>query len=402
MKNGSTSLAIAPTTQTRHNADVICLSHLRWNFVFQRPQHLLSRYAIARRVYFVEEPLFHDHLTAATVTMTPHGNVLVVVPQLPASFGPTQVLAAQRSLLSQLIATERVSRYVLWYYTPSAMRFTDHLRPDAVVYDCMDELSAFKNADAALPGLERALMQRADLVFTGGQSLYEAKQHLHQNIHPLPSSVDVTHFGSARRMTDEPADQRPIARPRLGFFGVLDERLDVALLAGLAEARPDWQFVMIGPIVKIDPADLPRRENIHYLGPKSYTELPRYIAAWDVALLLFARNEATRFISPTKTPEYLAAGKPVVSTSIRDVVNPYGEHGLVRIADEVPEFVRACEGALTEPPGARRAKADAFLRNTSWDRTWARTALLLQRVLERDTQVQTRTSATDGGLSLSA
>lgn len=399
MMHGNTSL-IVPTTQPRHNADLICLSHLRWNFVFQRPQHLMSRYAIARRVYFVEEPMFHDHLTAASVSMEPHGNVLVVVPQLPSCFTAAQVLAAQRALLSQLIATERMSKYVLWYYTPSAMTFTDHLRPHAVVYDCMDELSAFKHADPALPSLERALMRRADLVLTGGQSLYEAKKHLHRNIHPLPSSVDVNHFSSARRVTDEPVDQRGIPRPRLGFFGVLDERLDIPLLVGLADARPDWQLVMIGPVVKIERADLPKRDNVHYLGPKTYMELPRYIAAWDVALLLFARNEATRFISPTKTPEYLAAGKPVVSTSIRDVVSPYGDNGLVRIADSVPDFVRACESALTERPEARRA--DAFLRNTSWDRTWAKSALLLQRVLERDTPVETRTPAADDGLSLSA
>lgn len=399
MMHGNTSL-IVPTTQPRHNADLICLSHLRWNFVFQRPQHLMSRYAIARRVYFVEEPMFHDHLTAASVSMEPHGNVLVVVPQLPSYFTAAQVLAAQRALLSQLIATERMSKYVLWYYTPSAMTFTDHLRPHAVVYDCMDELSAFKHADPALPSLERALMRRADLVLTGGQSLYEAKKHLHRNIHPLPSSVDVNHFSSARRVTDEPVDQRGIPRPRLGFFGVLDERLDIPLLVGLADARPDWQLVMIGPVVKIERADLPKRDNVHYLGPKTYMELPRYIAAWDVALLLFARNEATRFISPTKTPEYLAAGKPVVSTSIRDVVSPYGDNGLVRIADSVPDFVRACESALTERPEARRA--DAFLRNTSWDRTWAKSALLLQRVLERDTPVETRTPAADDGLSLSA
>ena len=171
----------------------------------------------------------------------------------------------------------------------------------------------------------------------------------------MPSSVDVEHFAKARRCKDEPADQCAIARPRLGFFGVLDERLDIPLLKGLAEARPDWQFVMIGPVVKIDPADLPRCNNIHYLGPKSYLELPRYIAGWDVALLPFARNDATRFISPTKTPEYLAAGKPVVSTSIRDVVRPYGEMGLVRIADTVQEFVRRVRsGAPRTTGGAAR------------------------------------------------
>jgi UDP-galactopyranose mutase len=268
----------------------------------------------------------------------------------------------------------------LWYYTPSALRFSDHLAPEAIVYDCMDELSAFKNADPELPALERALFHRADLVLTGGHSLYEAKKHSHHNIHPLPSSVDVEHFASARRMKDEPDDQKHIAHPRLGFFGVLDERLDIPLLEGLADARPDWQLVMLGPVVKIDPADLPRRSNIHYLGPKGYMDLPRYIAGWDVALVLFARNDATRFISPTKTPEYLAAGKPVVSTSIRDIVNPYGELGLVRIADAVPDFVSACDQALAEDPAARRARADAYLRNTSWDQTWSKTAMLLKAV----------------------
>ena len=346
----------------------------------------MSRYAISRRVYFVEEPIFHEHLTAATVTMEPHGHLLVVTPQLPTSFNSRQVLAAQRALLSQLIAAEKMQHYVLWYYTPQALRFSDHLKPDAVVYDCMDELSAFKNADPALPRLERELMRRADLVFTGGQSLFEAKQHQHHNIHALPSSVDVAHFAAARRIKDQPADQAAIPHPRLGFFGVLDERLDIPLLRGVAEERPSWQLVMVGPVVKIDPAELPRLPNIHYLGPKKYDELPRYLAGWDVALLLFARNDATKYISPTKTPEYLAAGKPVVSTSIRDVVTPYGDLGLVRIADAVPDFVLACERALSESAAPRRAKADAFLSNMSWDRTWGKTAILLKAVFDRDEQ----------------
>jgi UDP-galactopyranose mutase len=400
MMNGHSPYADTAATPP---ADVICLSHLRWHFVFQRPQHLMSRYATSRRVYFVEEPLFHAHLNAATVTTEAHGHLLVVTPQLPTSFNAMQILTAQRSLLTQLIAAEQIRRYVLWYYTPQALRFSDHLQPDAVVYDCMDELSAFKNADPALPRLERDLMRRSDLVFTGGHSLFEAKQHQHHNIHALPSSVDVDHFAAARRWQDDPRDRAAIPHPRLGFFGVLDERLDIPLLAGVAQARPDWQIVMIGPVVKIDPADLPRLPNIHYLGPKPYTELPGYIAGWDVALLLFARNDATKYISPTKTPEYLAAGKPVVSTSIRDVVTPYGEQALVRIADAVPDFVAACQAALTEDPAPRRAKADAFLSNLSWDRTWGKTAMLLNAALDREKQpvrVSVTTPAT--GVSLGA
>jgi UDP-galactopyranose mutase len=236
----------------------------------------------------------------------------------------------------------------------------------------MDELSAFKGAPRSLKENETKLFERADLVFTGGHSLYEAKRHQHRNVYAFPSSIDAPHFAQARSAATEPEDQRDIPRPRLGFFGVIDERMDIELLDAVAQARPDWQLVIIGPVVKIDPDDLPRRANIHYLGGKSYAELPAYLAGWDVALLPFARNDSTRFISPTKTPEYLAAGRAVVSTSIRDVVRPYGELGLVHIADTPAEFVEAVEKAMGENAAARMRKVDDFLGQTSWDQTWGR------------------------------
>jgi UDP-galactopyranose mutase len=360
--------------------DVICLSHLRWNFVFQRPQHLLTRCGREHRVFFVEEPLFDEGITPH-LQVEVDGSVTVVVPHLPAGLPHGNCIAAQRALLDDFIESESIRDYVLWYYTPMALALTRHLSPQAVVYDCMDELSAFQGAPAMLREYERELMQRASLVLTGGRSLYEAKRHQHHNIHALPSSVDVAHFARARSIAIDPLDQADIPHPRLGFFGVIDERLDIALVDGVAGARPDWQLVMIGPVVKIDPASLPRRPNIHYLGSKSYGELPNYLAGWDVALLPFARNEATRFISPTKTPEYMAAGKPVVSTSIQDVVRPYGEQGLVRIADDVPTFIDACLGAMTEDAQERVTAADAFLRQTSWDGTWTRIRGLLRTVL---------------------
>jgi len=265
-----------------------------------------------------------------------------------------------------------------------ALSFTDRLSPVAVVYDCMDELSAFKGAPPIIKAREAELMRRATLVLTGGQSLFEAKRHQHANIHPFPSSVDVAHFAQARRITTEPQDQRSIPHPRLGFFGVIDERMDIALLDGVAAAQPDWHLIMLGPVVKIDATSLPQRPNIHYLGSKAYEELPHYVAGWDVALLPFARNEATRFISPTKTPEYLAAGKPVVSTTIRDVVRPYGKQGLARIADDVPAFVQACAAAMAEDAVERITQGDAFLRQTSWDGTWTRIRSLLDEVLHRN------------------
>ena len=372
MRNGS--------IRSPQTTEVVCLSHLRWNFVYQRPQHLLSRCARTRRVHYVEEPLIEPGASPYLRTSESDG-VTVVVPVLPDALSPTEMTAAQRRLLDAYLVEAQIDNYLLWYYTPMALRFTAHLAPRAVIYDCMDELAAFKGAPAALKMLEANLLRRASLVFTGGHSLYEAKKHQHRNMHAFPSSVDVPHFSRARQPVTDPLDQSCLGHPRLGFFGVIDERFDIPLLQGIADARPDWQFVMIGPVVKIDPSTLPVRPNIHYLGSKQYTELPDYIASWDVALMPFARNESTRFISPTKTPEYMAAGKPVVSTSIRDVVRPYGVRGLVRIADDVGAFVSACEAAMDEDPDVRLSRFDINLARTSWDRTWIRMQALINDAL---------------------
>jgi UDP-galactopyranose mutase len=332
-------------------------------------------------VYYVEEPLVEAADARPELRVQQCDGVTVVCPVLPAGLDAVEMNAAQRRLLDAFMAKERITDYVLWYYTPMALLYTDHLHARAIVYDCMDELSAFKNAPPILRALEADLMRRAALVLTGGQSLYEAKRHQHSNIYPFPSSVDVEHFRAARHVDREPTDQSAIARPRLGFFGVIDERMDLSLVAGVADARPEWQLVMLGPVVKIDPASLPRRPNIHYLGGKSYRELPQYIAGWDVALLPFARNEATRFISPTKTPEYMAAGKPVVSTSIADVVRPYGERGLVRIADDVGSFAAAIEMAMAEDARVRMRAFDRYLSGLSWDTTWSRILSLVDEAV---------------------
>ncbi len=364
---------------SRTTPDLICLSHLRWDFVFQRPQHLMTRCAQDRRVFYVEEPIYDVGLSSPRLDVRP-GAVTVLVPHLPEPTPPAAATCMQRALLDEFLARESVDDFIAWYYTPMALAFTDHLRPAATVYDCMDELSAFKGAPVLLKEQEAQLLRHADLVLTGGQSLFEAKRHQHANIHAFPSSVDAAHFARARHATADRADQQDIPRPRLGFFGVIDERMDLALIDGVAAARPDWHIVMLGPVVKIDAETLPRRANIHYLGSRSYDELPLYIAGWDVALMPFARNEATRFISPTKTPEYMAAGRPVVSTSIRDVVRPYAQRGLVRIADDVEAFVRACAAAMAEDAAERTRQADAFLRHTSWDGTWRRIQRLMDDV----------------------
>lgn len=367
--------------RSRRALDLICLSHLRWSFVFQRPQHLMTRCAKDRRVFFVEEPQYRPGIHPQLDIQT-SGPVRVVVPLLPDDLREQESRDIQRRLLDDLLQAYAIRNFVAWYYTPMALAFTDHWSPSAVVYDCMDELSAFKGAPAGLKLAETNLMRRASLVLTGGHSLFKAKRHAHDNVHPFPSSVDVAHFAQARERTVDPLDQASIPHPRLGFTGVIDERMDLALIDGMASARPDWQIVMVGPVVKIDPHSLPRRPNVHFLGPKTYQDLPSYLAGWDVALMPFARNESTKYISPTKTPEYLAAGRPVVSTSIADVVEPYGTLGLVRIADEVPAFVDACAAALADKSAGRLARADAFLKNISWDDTWARIDVMVEDAIE--------------------
>ncbi len=364
--------------------DLVCFSHLRWDFVYQRPQHLLSRCARNRRVFFIEEPVFGHSSMRLDVRETDTG-VYVVVPQLPEGLrSEIAITAVMKEMTYRLFLEHAITDYVFWYYTPMALNFTSHFNPLCAVYDCMDELSAFKDAHPLLPALEKELFRRVDLVFTGGQTLYEAKRNQHRAVYAFPSSIDASHFGKARSLKNDPLDQIDIPHPRLGFFGVIDERFDRELLDQVASRKPDWNFVIIGPVVKIDPETLPKHANIHYLGAKKYDELPAYLAGWDVALLLFARNDSTRFISPTKTPEYLAAGKPVISTSIRDVVRPYGELKLVEIADTPDEFIYAAEKILSRSDEAEwLARVDEFLANVSWDKTWKQMSDLIDAVIER-------------------
>ncbi|MDF2495349.1 UDP-galactopyranose mutase [Sphingomonas sp.] len=375
---------------------LICFSHLRWNFVVQRPQHLMSRFARSMRVLFWEEPVRVEGLEAArlVVEICPATGVEVIVPQLAAGGDPENETAVLRQLLETL-GLDAVRPVIRWYYTPMMLPFSDGLRAACTVYDCMDELANFNQAPPELLGLEQQLLERADLVFTGGYSLYEAKRDRHPRVHPFPSSVDVAHFSTARQVGREPSDQAALPRPRLGFFGVVDERMDLDLLAGLADAHPDWSIVIVGPVVKISEADLPRRSNLHFMGGRSYSDLPSYLRGWDVALMPFAINDATRFISPTKTPEYLAGGCPVVSTPIRDVVRHYGDVPAVRIAADLPGFVTACEEALAVARDSEWLREiDALLARGSWDQTHGLMAALVEEVLIRASRVQPIVSPT--------
>jgi len=367
-------------TESRLTDLLICFSHLRWNFVYQRPQHLLSRAASNYLVWFFEEPMFEEMEELGRLRLEPQqSGVVVIVPVLKAGSTPAEQIATQRKLLNELLAKRREARVIAWYYTPMALKFTDHLTFAACVYDCMDELAAFDFAPTELSALEHELMRRADVMFTGGHTLYQAKKDLHRNCHVFPSAVDVAHFARARSPAmNDPPDQAEIPHPRVGFFGVIDERMNTQLVGELAAARPDLQFVIIGPVVKIDPATLPRAANLHWLGAKDYSVLPEYLSGWDAAFMPFAINQATRFISPTKTPEFLSAGVPVCSTPIRDVVTPYGRDRLVEIANDAQGFSDRLDSLLVNADEVWLERVDRFLGQISWDETWARMAALIE------------------------
>jgi glycosyltransferase involved in cell wall biosynthesis len=293
--------------------------------------------------------------------------------KVPPGTAPNVIADHMKEHLARLVSPQQ--KLLLWFYTPMALPLAAGLHSDFAVYDCMDDLQSFAGAPPELARLEEALLQSVQLVLTGGRTLFRSRHGRHPSVHLFPSSIDAGHFAGARGPGHDPPDQARIPRPRIGFFGVIDERMDLGLVAGIARRRPDWNLVMLGPIAKIDPTSLPRPFNIHWLGPKDYMRLPDYMRHWDAGFMPFARNDATRHISPTKTPEFLAAGLPLVSTSIADVVHDYGH--LVAFADDAERFVMALKTALSSRTQGWLARVDATLARSSWDRTWGDIAALI-------------------------
>ena len=346
--------------------DLLVFCHLRWDFVYQRPQHLISRLSAHYRVLFIEEPWRRPDRSDSPLREESE-RLHVLQPNVDHIDQIPEVLA-------QYVPDGRTE--IVWFYSPSFFPLLADLRCETVVYDCMDELSLFRGAPRELVQLESRLLRRADVVFTGGRSLYEAKKARNPAVYCFPSSVDQDHFARALEGLPLPADLASIEGPVVGYFGVIDERIDLALLADTATRLPRVQFVMIGPLAKIHDTDLPRAANLHFLGMKDYGELPAYLQRFDVAMMPFALNDATRFISPTKTLEYMAAGRPIVSTAIRDVVREYA--GTVAIVDSPTTFAAAIGRFLST---ASAPDYHTILNNTSWDATAARMHALLEKSL---------------------
>ena len=357
------------------DAPIIVHSHLRWDFVWQRPQQLLSRFAKRSHVLFVEEPIYLDDVGEAHLGLSqPMERVHRVVPMLPGALRgeyDASIAVIRESLRQQLAPDGALgglfARPIQWFYTPMpAPAMIGAFDERAVVYDCMDELSQFRFAPAALVDRERYLMAQADVVFAGGYKLSQSKAKYHQNVHFFGCGVDVAHFATARSADlDVPREIASLERPVIGYYGVIDERIDYDLLRTLATALADVELVMVGPAVKVDPAELPQAANIHWLGQRQYAELPAHVKGFDVCLMPFALNEATEYINPTKTLEYMAAGKPIVSTAISDVVHNFTP--VVAVADSPAEFVAAVSAAIERPNAELIARGLEQARANSWE-----------------------------------
>lgn len=356
--------------------DLVVVSHLRWDFVWQRPQQVLSRLAKTHRILFVEEPEFAPEGAEPVPNLrrakeTP--NIIVLTPQISAIEAgetPLWLWPSRNAIAAQVkdaIQTLNFKRRALWMYTPTPEFMVGVVAPDMLVYDVMDELANFKFAPAELKDNEKRLLGQSAVVFTGGASLYDSKKHLNPNTHLFSSGVDGAHYAKAcDPKTSEPEWMNAIpSGPRATYIGVIDERLDHDLIGKMAAARPDVQFLICGPIVKVDPAHLPQAANLHYPGQQGYDDLPRILSGTDICLMPFAMNEATKYISPTKTLEYMAAHKPIVSTPINDVIELYGS--VVRVGNSAEQFAGQVRAALLDSPETQRMRENELLQRNTWD-----------------------------------
>ena len=359
---------------------IVVFSHLRWRFVWQRPQQFLSRFAETHPVLFVEVAEF-DNTPGAPPRLeltSPQAGVTVLNLHLdPNIEGSADVTDAIRAAVHEGMRTLSIENPLLWFYNPmDAGWVLGWLENRGIVYDCMDELSQFKDAPPELVRREADLMQAADVVFTGGIELFEKKSKQHPNVHFFGCAVEYDHFAQAQQDGPLPDDLAAIDGPRVGWFGVVDERVDYDLLREAARLRPDVHFVLVGPVVKVDPTSLPQSPNLHWLGGRDYKDLPLYCRGYDVCMMCFTLNEATEFINPTKALEYLATGKPVVSTAVKDVVRQYAD--TVAIARSPEEFVQRIDDALA---GKQKGMVERGIEKAR-DASWENTVGAMQRIID--------------------
>ena len=374
---------------------IIVHSHLKWDWVWQRPQQFLSRLSKRHRVLFIEGPETIEGLSASKVTLREvddYPNVVVLQTQMPAAkFHDGEWIDDERRRLVQSVLAGPLGRSfdsnVQWFYDPMAVTaFAGQMNERAIVYDCMDQLSQFRYAPPELVKRERELLAVADVVFAGGPKIWEEKRKHNSNSFCYGCGVDLAHFALARESNcPMPADVCDLPRPIFGYIGVVDERLDYDLIGRVAEANPEGSVVMVGPWTKVDPATFPQARNIHWLGNRDYSLLPAYAKAFTVCLMPFALNEATEFINPTKALEYMATGRPIVSTAVPDVVRQFSN--VVSVASSPPEFVAACGRVARKPNRAAISRGLDLARNNSWESIVRKLEAHVEEAIGRDLSV---------------
>ncbi len=372
--NGRLGLTAARSLKKPDDLSVIVHCHLRWDFVWQRPQQIFSRLAAHHPIAFVEEPMWQEGERRLDVS-EPFTNVARIIPVLSASqkkddsdiqFAAVLPLL-RRGLTEHPLLRGRFTSPIQWFYSPlTAPSFLDGFDAVGTVYDCMDELAQFRFAPPALREREQLLISRSDVVFTGGYQLFQSKSRYHNNVHFYGCGVDAEHYRKARLAeTELPNEVVNLPKPIFGYFGVIDERLDYALLTQLAREMPHASIVMVGPFAKVEKQSLPNLPNIHWLGQRSYADLPALVKSFNVCLMPFALNEATQYVNPTKTLEYMAAGKPVVSTAVPDVLHHFTP--IVDVALTADEFVTAVRRAAFSPRADLIEQGIERANRASWD-----------------------------------
>jgi UDP-galactopyranose mutase len=349
--------------------DIVCFSPLKWDAGYHRPHQILSRCARQQRVFYVEAPEVHSGPVQISIRPIQGCSLWVITPKLPDTGSIAKNTDIQRMLIEQFVEVENIRDFILWIYSPSALKIASRLSPSYIVYDCLSSQLIFDPEEKLR---EAELMHKADLVFTDGQKAFKCDLFSIQQESLFPGSIDIEHFLQARNIPLDPIDQFEIPHPRLGFFGVINQCFDTDLLIAVADRCPEWHIILLGPMVNIDPYPLLSRKNIHYLSNREYIDLPAYLAHWDVAILPDKRKNFPSPISASQIPQYLAGGCPVVSTAIPSVSRCYGASGLVWLADSVEEFINGVKHAIasTSDRSAWRKAIDSKLPNSVWEQAW--------------------------------
>lgn len=366
---------------------IVCLSSTRWSFLWQRPQQIMSRLCARHDILYVDPPFPVAEEQVRGISNDESGTLIVknlqTINDALQIFRPLEIsrfsypdldsnelLKMNQELLQCQIQKALFQlgwqHPLLWLYDPRNVNLVDQLNPCGVIYDCVDSFRSFSWSHPHVSIWEEALVDRADVVLATSRALYQERLRKNRYTFLVPNAADYKHF-SPWQGYEKPADITAISRPRLGFIGAIYEWVDLELLQVIADKSPAWNLVLIGP--KQHGLQLPERSNIHWLGQRGYAELPAYVHSFDVALIPFLVNETTQHANPIKFWEYLAAGKPVVSTLLPEIPDV---PGVVWRSENHSMFCNHCAQALelVQHPLSRNkiiTKARAIAYANSWE-----------------------------------